>query len=251
MKKYDADRFLATLFAPAPVRESLFVLYAFNHEIARAPEVASEPTLALIRLAWWREVVEGALRFHEVATPLTALIADGRLERGPLLALISARENEVAPDFPSLASWRAHLFAGAGTLAAVAGRLLGAPAEPALSHYGAVYGAAGILRSIAFQARRGRVLLPADLLRAHGLSQALVAAKPEAATLQPVRECLANEAKGWLAEARKLDLPRAALPAALPAVLARRDLGRFAATARPRRLADRLAVLAAALTGRI
>ena len=34
-------------------------LYAFNHELARAREAVSEPPLALIRLQWWREVVEG------------------------------------------------------------------------------------------------------------------------------------------------------------------------------------------------
>ncbi len=251
VRQHDPDRFLATLFAPAIAREALFVLYAFNHEIARAPEVASEPALALIRLAWWREVIAGAARFHEVAMPLAALIAEGRLERPALLALVAARENEVEPDFPTIAAWRAHLFAGAGTLAALAGRLLGAEAEPALLRFGAAYGAAGILRSIPFHARRGRVLLPADLLATHGLSPASVAAAPEAAQLRPVRRTLAREAQAWLVEARAHPLPRAALPAALPAVFARGDLRRLGLSQRPRFLSARLAVLAASLTGRI
>lgn len=252
VRRYDPDRFLATLFAPCAVRETLFVLYAFNHEIARAPEVASEPALALLRLTWWREVVEGAKRHHEVATPLASLLAAGWLERDLLLALIEARENEVSPDFPTLAAWRDHLFATAGTLAIAAGRVLGqGEAAPALAPFGAAYGAAGVLRSIAFQAHRGRVLLPADVLARHGLSPAQVAAAPDAPALLPARRALAAEALSWLTEARTIKLPRAALPAALPAVLARRDLHRSAAPVRPRGFGARLALSRAALIGRI
>ncbi|MGH7107045.1 MAG: squalene/phytoene synthase family protein [Acetobacteraceae bacterium] len=252
VRRHDPDRFLATLFAPPAARETLFVLYAFNHEIARAAEVPSEPALAWLRLAWWREVVEGALPCHEVATPLAALLAARRLERDLLLALIEAREHEVSPDFPTLPAWREHLFATAGNLAVAAGRVLGqGDAAPALARFGAAYGAAGALRSIAFQARRGRVLLPADLLARHGLSPAEVAAAPDASALLPLRRALAAEALSWLTEARAIKLPRAALPAALPAVLARRDLRRAAAPVRPRGIGARLALSRAAFTGRI
>ena len=70
---------------------------ADNHELARAREVVSEPPLALIRLQWWREVVEGAYRRHQVAEPLAAAIEAGALDREPLLAMIDAREVEVEP----------------------------------------------------------------------------------------------------------------------------------------------------------
>ena len=36
VRRNDPDRFLTALFAPAPRRETLFVLYAFNSELARA-----------------------------------------------------------------------------------------------------------------------------------------------------------------------------------------------------------------------
>jgi len=39
----DRDRFLATLFAPAPQRRALFALYAFNLELARIREAARHP----------------------------------------------------------------------------------------------------------------------------------------------------------------------------------------------------------------
>src|ERR1700744_6202632 len=90
--RYDPDRFLTALFAPPAKRDALLLLYAFNHELARAREVVSEPPLALIRLQWWREVVEGVRRRHEVAEPLGVAVAEGVLDRAHLLALIDARE---------------------------------------------------------------------------------------------------------------------------------------------------------------
>ena len=47
-----------------------------------------KPPLALIRLQWWREVVEGARRRHEVAEPLSAAIDAGALRREDLLGLL-------------------------------------------------------------------------------------------------------------------------------------------------------------------
>lgn len=90
VRRHDPDRFLCALFAPAGAREALFTLYAFNHELARAREAAREPTLALIRLQWWREVVEGTRKRHEVAEPLADAIAQGLLVPGDLLAMIEA-----------------------------------------------------------------------------------------------------------------------------------------------------------------
>ena len=97
VRRHDPDRFLTALFAPPEQRDALLTLYAFNHELARAREVVSEPPLALIRLQWWREVVEGAPRRHEVAEPLRAAIDAGQLERDDLLAMIDAREAEAEP----------------------------------------------------------------------------------------------------------------------------------------------------------
>jgi phytoene synthase len=121
VRRHDPDRFLTALFAPPARRETLFVLYAFNHELARAIEVASQPMLALIRLQWWREVVEGTRKRHEVADPLSDALAAGGLDAADLLALIEARETEAnamgsetaeAEPIATVADWQAWLRAG-------------------------------------------------------------------------------------------------------------------------------------------
>jgi hypothetical protein len=69
--------------------------------------------------------------------------------------------------------------------------------------------------------------------------------------LVPVLAEVAAEARGWLRQARETRVPRAAVAALLPGVLARQDLRSLSVgEPRPRGLADRAAVLWAALSYR-
>jgi phytoene synthase len=252
VRRHDPDRFLTVLFAPADRRARLLVLYAFNHELARAREVTTEPALALIRLQWWREVVEGVRRRHEVATPLGVTLDAGALHAPDLLTMIAAREAETEASMPTRAAWQAYVRGGAGTLAMAAGRALGAGPEllPRFADLGTAYGVAGQLRSVAILARHGRCLLPEDRLAAHGLSVHDVLANAGASALRPVLAELAGWGREQLCRGAG-PLPRGVVAAGLPAVLARSDLRRPHTPASPRGLGERLAVLAAALAGRV
>jgi phytoene synthase len=254
LRRHDPDRFLTVLFAPPERREVLITLYAFNHELARAREVASQALLALIRLQWWREVVEGEAKAHEVGTPLLALIADGRLDRSALLALIEAREAEVDGDLPTMDAWRGWLLAGAGGLAVAAGQALGVT-EPAvlegLRLRGAAYGVGGLLRSRLVLAAQGRAPWPGDLLAQRGLTPEAAAANPGDPAMMAIFGVLAAAGRSWLKEAAtRPAVPRPAVAAALPGIFARRDLNRpLSAEVLPRGLGDRMAVTMAALAG--
>jgi phytoene synthase len=248
VRRHDPDRFLTALFAPSEKRDALLTLYAFNHELARAREAVSEPPLALIRLQWWREVVEGTRRRHDVAEPLSAAIDAGDFDRAELLALIDAREIEAEPAIETLQAWQDYLRSTAGALAVVAGRLLGAPDPEMLRPFGAAYGVAGLLRSVPVHAWQGRCMLPEDLLAQHGLTRENVIADPTAAPVQAVTCWMASKGLGMLDVKR---FPRRVIAAALPAVLARRDLKRAPIFPVQRGLGDRLAVILAGLAGRI
>jgi phytoene synthase len=130
-----------------------------------------------------------------------------------------------------------------------AARLLGAP-EAALDRaraLGAAYGVAGIMRSIAVLARQGRCVLPADVLAEHGLSAWDVIGAPSSPKLAPLRAGLAAEGRMLAGQAEPCG--RGWVAAALPAVLARRDLARAGQQPRPRLLGDRMAVVAAWMRG--
>lgn len=259
-RAHDPDRFLCTLFAPAEKREAVFALIALNHELARAREAASNPLAALIRLQWWRDVVEEArsgrpARRHEVAEPLHAALRAGLLDPDALIALIDAREAETEEGgLATEQDFVAWLRGTAGGWSAVAGRALGADAAAAerLRALGAAYGLAGVLRSVTAHAAQGRCLLPADRLARAGLSVEAVLAAPDAAPVAVLLREMAAEGLTALAAAQR-DIPAGAIAAALPAVLARRDLARIARGRRvgERGIGDRLAVSCAGLRGRV
>ena len=245
VRRHDPDRFLTALFAPPARRETLFTLYAFNHELARAREVVREPMMAMVRWQWWREVVEGARRRHEVAGPLGDALDAGLLRRADLEGMIAGREMEVEFEgAPSLAEWRAYVLATAGGVSVAAAFGLVGPGhpphpdplpggdgggkgaepgfnEPVIRALGAAYGAGGLLRAAPILAAQSRSLLPeggTDAVRTQGLA--------------------------WLKAGKA---PRQLRPAVLVAALARRDLNR-STTPGPRGLGDRLAVVRAALS---
>ncbi len=252
LRARDPDRFFTALFAPPDRRDALFLLYAFNHEIARARDVASEPMLALIRLQWWREVVEGTPRRHELATPLLAALDAGRLDREWLGRMVEGREAEADEAIPTLEDWRGYVQATAGALAGAAAAALGADeAERGrIALLGAAYGVAGQLRNVSVLARLGRCLLPGDVLARHGLSAEAVTARPDHPALDGALADLRAVGLGWLAEAGGR-MRRPLVAAALPAVLARRDLRGAAAPRTGLRTADRFAIVMAALRCRV
>ena len=175
----DYDRYLSTLFAPDGSREALFALIAFNHEVARIPEVVSEPMLGRIRLQWWRETLEAIhagepTRRHEVAEPLAAAIQAHDLDRAAFDALLDARESDLEPEAPpDLAALERYAAATGGSLAALMLQATGTGGTTALEAAGQVgtaWAMIGTLRAAPRAAAQGRVMLPADLLAEAGIA---------------------------------------------------------------------------------
>jgi phytoene synthase len=212
VRRSDPDRYFATLFAPAGKRALLFALYAFNHEIARAVEVAHEPMMAEIRLQWWREAIgeayEGRPRAQPVAIGVSELVGCGQISAGALAALIDARAEEISSaPFADLAALEFHAHVTSGALMRIAAQLLDLDAgiEELAREAGIAYGLAGVLRSIPFHTARGKSFLPADLLAAEGRTGAI--------------SRVARAARNHFECARRLSVPKAAVPAILPASL--------------------------------
>jgi phytoene synthase len=245
VRRHDPDRYFVTLFAPEAHRHTLFTLYAFNHELARAREVASEPGLALIRLQWWREVVEGEVKAHEVAAPLHAALAEGRLYAPDLLDMIASRELEAETGIATISAWREWLLQGPGSLAVATGRVLGAPPAhfPRLRRLGAGYGASGVLRNAPYAARQGRCLMPEELLAKFNVTLEEAIDDPVGPKTAGARQALAFLGGALLGAPERCG--KAWVAAALPAVMGRRDLARPTRSG-PRFLGDRMAVTWAA-----
>lgn len=236
VRKYDNDHFLAGLFAPAERREPLFALHAFNLEIAKTREVVSEPILGQMRLQFWRDGIEavygdGPVPRHEVMDPLADAARTLGLSRALFDRLIDAREADLDDTAPADLTCLVNYAEVTGApLVQLALEILGVREEAPVAagrHAGIAYALTGILRAVPFLARQHRQLLPADLMAKHGArSQDLfeLRSTPE---LRAVVGDVALVARKHLREARALrrSVPRAALPALLPAVLADLHLG--------------------------
>ena len=97
VRRVDPDRWLSSRFiTDRTARADVVALYAFDHELARAGRVASNPLIAEIRLVWWREVLDEIyerrpVRAHPTARALSDVVSRRDLPREPLDEMVEGR----------------------------------------------------------------------------------------------------------------------------------------------------------------
>ena len=242
VRRADRPRYVATLFAPRAVREDLFALYAFAAEIARIPDAVTDPALGEIRLAWWRERLEGgAAEGGEGSPVLQALFATIERHLLPipaLVALVDARSFDLYADPPADGEALEAFFGE--TESAVfqfAGLVLGARGPEiadASGHAGIAYGLSRRLARFAHDRSRGRCILPATILARHGLTAADVFGPKAPPSLAAAIGEASALAESHLRKARNAlrTAPSATRPAFLPLAVVSPLLGRIEARLR-------------------
>jgi 15-cis-phytoene synthase len=195
-----------------------------HYEIARIAETVREPMIADIRLAWWRETVEGARagkpRDHDVARALAATLAAVDLPAEMFARMIEARGFDAGSErFADLAALEDYAAATSGTLVQLAARALGDAQDEAAREAGIAVALCGVIRSVGFHAARGKLYLPVDLVRAAGLAPDDVLSGRGGEALKDALAHLGARALEHWNKARAMAPARAALAAFLPAAL--------------------------------
>ena len=101
LRRFDPDRWLSSRFIGSiEARADVVAIYAFDHELARAPKVASNALLGEMRLTWWREALaemfEGRpVRRHPPAQALAGAVERRGLKREPLETMMDARYRDL------------------------------------------------------------------------------------------------------------------------------------------------------------
>jgi NADH dehydrogenase [ubiquinone] 1 alpha subcomplex assembly factor 6 len=224
--RQDHERYLTCLFAPASARPALFALYAFNLEVAKTPDVVSEPTIGLVRLQWWRDAVAsvygGRATPHAVVEALGEAVARHRLSQSHFEHLIDAREADLDAEPPAdLAALEAYARDTSARLLWLALEVLSSDREPdstaitSAESIGLAWALTGLLRAVPYHARRRKSFLPADMVRASCLDLESVFALQTSEPLRRLTEQLAARAEAHLVAARRLrrQVPPAARPA--------------------------------------
>lgn len=177
----DPDRLYVALFASGQQRERLLGLFAFNLEVASTRERVSETMLGQIRLQWWRDALEEIRRGEPRRHPIVEALAEWMPEAGDKAfemahALIDAREADLEEQpfesMEQLLSYASDTSANLLRLALLANDVTDAAAHEAAGHAGIAYALAGIIRAVPFLGAQGRVLLPGQVLAAHGIADA-------------------------------------------------------------------------------
>jgi phytoene synthase len=228
VRRVDEDRWLASRFAPKPVRERLEAFYAFNYEIARAAEVVREPAIGDIRLTWWLDAYGairsgGALPAHPAVIALKEAVQAAPIPDGVIETMITARrlDFEEAP-FESWAELEAYVDATAGgVLHAAIALCLGADAprprqqDEFVRAAGRAWGFTGLLRALPVWNARRRMFFPERLVSHVGLSREALFEGMSNHAVQSAARAVAERAMHAYVAARDLSatLPPEAFPA--------------------------------------
>lgn len=237
VRAHDPDRYLCALFAGAREREGLFAVLAFNHEVAKIREVVSETMLGQIRLQWWREAIDGILagtpRQHEVVLPLADAIRTFGLDRAPFDTILDARDADLEDSpFQSLEDLVTYARGTAGSLSHIALRILGVTDKTTVmagEGVAVAWSLTGLLRATPFLARVKRLMLPLDLLEAHGVRIGDYHELRDREEIRAMVRAMVRTARGYLDDAARppdVDFKQAA-PVLLQARLARLYLDRL------------------------
>ena len=187
VRQLDYENFLCALFLPREHRPAALALRAFNAETASALGATKDPQLALVRLRWWRDVVDAAhgagaeIPDHPVAIALRAVleqtgsIGSARTKRW-LRRVADARVRDAELGLEnltpsSIAFLEAYAEATSSSVLYLQLDLAGVRdtnADHAASHLGKALGIVNVLRGTAHHAKQRRCYLPLDVCAKHG-----------------------------------------------------------------------------------
>ncbi len=194
-------------------------LAAYYEFCRRMDDLADEPGVEnrQAELLAWQEEVGRMFHQHaqtELGKQLTSVIKEFSLPPDRFVLLIEGMlydvQGKTYPTLTALADYiyRVAVIVGLATLDIL--EVKSPLAQPLAENLGSAVQLTNIIRDVASDARLGRVYLPEDLLRRHGLTRQAVLADPAASRLVPVLEHLSRLAEDYYAQAEDImtHLPR-------------------------------------------
>lgn len=167
-RMFEPERYLAATLAKEPARAALIAIAAYASDLQRIAAMASQPMLAEIRLQWWRDALDGAVKGEQTGSPiadaLTEAVRRFDLPVAMLIAISEARAFDLYDDpMPDMASLDGYLTKTEAIPFELALRVTGMPAAEAAAlalPAGRVFGLARLLARLPMHLARGRRVLP-------------------------------------------------------------------------------------------
>lgn len=174
-------------------------LYAFCREVDDVVDECSDPTVAGITLAWWRQELRwlgerSPQAQHPISQALAPAIERYSLPLADLNAILDGVGSDLHPlPLPDFAALDLYCDRVAGAVGRLSARIFGDDGSESVQAFATRLGLAlqytNILRDIGDDARKGRVYLPDSLLKSHGQTRsAVLALRPSDGLAEALRE---------------------------------------------------------------
>ncbi len=207
------------MFLTPERRRAITALYAYCREVDDIVDECSDEGVARTKLDWWRQEVgrlyEGRAQ-HPVARALAEVAGPCGITQDQLLEVIAGMAMDLDYNrYPDFATLKVYCHRVAGVVGLMSARIFGFT-DPKTLDYAAELGLAfqltNIIRDVGEDARRNRVYLPLDELKAAGLEAAqIVHGSAETEAGEPFRKLMQAQIDRALAT---YDRAFALLPAA-------------------------------------
>jgi phytoene synthase len=164
------------LFLPAERRRAITALYAFCREVDDAVDEASDPQRAAVKLAWWRAELANLAAGnpqHPVSRALAPFTDKYAISSQRLGEIIEGMEMDLTQtrylDWPGL---ERYCYLVAGVVGLLAAGIFGYRDARTLEYarrLGIAFQLTNIIRDVGEDARKNRIYLPMEDLKAHGV----------------------------------------------------------------------------------
>ena len=176
--KSGSSFYYSFLFLPEQQRRAMHALYAFCREVDDVVDECSDPTLARIKLQWWRDEVERSYAQqaqHPVGQALQALLSQFDLAREYFLEVIDGMEMDLERNrYADFSELGLYCYRVAGVVGLLSTEIFGYEDRKTpryATDLGLAFQLTNILRDIPEDARRDRIYLPQDELLRFGVTE--------------------------------------------------------------------------------
>ena len=196
------------LFLPPERRRAITALYAFCREVDDAVDEASDAQRAAVKLAWWRAEVANlgaGSPQHPVTKALLPFTAKYSITGERLGEIIDGMEMDLTQtrylDWPGL---ERYCYLVAGVVGILAAGIFGHRDARTLDYarrLGIAFQLTNIIRDVGEDARKNRIYLPMEDLKAHGVPAADILQARETEAFRALMRFEAERAKQHYAQA--------------------------------------------------
>ncbi|ELR18356.1 phytoene synthase family protein, putative [Acanthamoeba castellanii str. Neff] len=178
-KKLDYEHYLCGMYLPKEARAPYSVLRAFNIETAIIKDIAKQAPLGLMRIQFWRDLVDKSFKGnppeHPVAIQIAAMVPRYKWTRTWFTRILNKRAEDIEgrpmPTLAALENFTEDTASSLLYLTLESLRIRNMDADHAASHIGKAVGISFLLRGTPYHLQQRQTYLPMDLLAKHGVSE--------------------------------------------------------------------------------